>query len=192
MSRATDVLTSFASAFLLAATLLWLPSSPLRAQEVSDERWINGPDSVLVGSQRNYPDVAVREDGTRIHVYEASGPALESRDIFVRRFDATGAPLEEPQQVNTTTADIQGFPRVAASADGSYLVVFQSLELDPGLGDIAGNKVDVVRAPKRPGDIYLSYFDCTKAKEQLGWQSQVSLKEGLGFTVAYFRELLSG
>ncbi len=65
-------------------------------------------------------------------------------------------------------------------------------QLYQGLVDIAGNKVRVVRAPKRPGDIYLSYFDCTKAKEQLGWQSRVGLKEGLGFTVAYFRTLLNG
>jgi UDP-glucose 4-epimerase len=36
------------------------------------------------------------------------------------------------------------------------------------LADIVGHDVEIIHAPKRPSDIYLSYFDCRKAKEQLG------------------------
>ena len=56
-----------------------------------------------------------------------------------------------------------------------------------GLADVIGHQVEIVRAPKRPGDIYLTYFDCTKAKEQLGWKEETGLEEGLRLTVEYFK-----
>lgn len=59
-----------------------------------------------------------------------------------------------------------------------------------GLVDIIGREVEIVHAPKRPGDIYLTYFDCTKAKEQLGWVAETGLEEGLRLTVEYFRQLV--
>ena len=55
------------------------------------------------------------------------------------------------------------------------------------LCQITGNKVDVVRAPRRPGDIRLSIFDCSKAERDLGWKAEVSLREGLQLTVDYCR-----
>jgi UDP-glucose 4-epimerase len=56
-----------------------------------------------------------------------------------------------------------------------------------GLVDIIGHEVEIIRAPKRPGDIYLTYFDCSKARQHLGWQAKVSLPEGLRLTVDYFK-----
>ncbi len=55
------------------------------------------------------------------------------------------------------------------------------------LADIVGHEVEIVRAPKRPGDIYLSYFDCRKVEQQLGWKAATSLEDGLRMTVDYFR-----
>jgi UDP-glucose 4-epimerase len=60
-----------------------------------------------------------------------------------------------------------------------------------GLVDITGHSVEVIQAPKRPGDIYLTYFDCRKAKEQLGWKPETDLEEGLRLTVDYFRDSLN-
>jgi UDP-glucose 4-epimerase len=57
-----------------------------------------------------------------------------------------------------------------------------------GLADIIGHDVKIVHAPKRPGDIYLSYFDCSKAKAQLGWEAKTGLKEGLRLTVEFFKQ----
>jgi UDP-glucose 4-epimerase len=57
-----------------------------------------------------------------------------------------------------------------------------------GLADVVGYDVEVVHAPKRPGDIYLSYFDCRKAEKKLGWRPEIGLREGLRLTVDYFRE----
>lgn len=40
--------------------------------------------------------------------------------------------------------------------------------------------------PPRPGEIYTTYLDAKKAKNILGWEAKVSIKEGLKRTVAYF------
>ena len=60
-----------------------------------------------------------------------------------------------------------------------------------GLVNEIGHEVEIRRAPKRPGDIYLTYFDCNKAFRELGWQAQVGLEEGLRSTVNYFRKNLA-
>lgn len=61
-------------------------------------------------------------------------------------------------------------------------------ELYNTLAKITSYKPEIVRAPKRPGDIYLSYFDCSKAERVLGWQPQVPLEEGIVKTVEFFRK----
>jgi UDP-glucose 4-epimerase len=60
-----------------------------------------------------------------------------------------------------------------------------------GLVEIIGHGVEIVHAPKRPGDIYMSYFDCRKAEQRLGWRAEIGLAEGLNLTVAYFRSTLN-
>ncbi|MGZ3610744.1 MAG: NAD-dependent epimerase/dehydratase family protein [Ktedonobacteraceae bacterium] len=55
------------------------------------------------------------------------------------------------------------------------------------LATIIGYKPEIVRAPKRSGDIYLSYFNCAKAERVLGWKSHVTLDEGIAKTVEFFR-----
>ena len=61
-------------------------------------------------------------------------------------------------------------------------------ELYNTLATITGYKPEIERAPKRPGDIYLSYFNCTKAERVLGWKPQVTLDEGIARTVEFFRK----
>lgn len=61
-------------------------------------------------------------------------------------------------------------------------------ELYNMLVKIIGYKPEIVYAPKRPGDLYLAYFDCSKAQRVLGWKAEVSLEEGIRKTVEFFRE----
>lgn len=56
------------------------------------------------------------------------------------------------------------------------------------LAEITGYRPAIVRAPRREGDIYLSYFDCSKAERELGWRPQVAFVEGTRQTVAFFQE----
>jgi UDP-glucose 4-epimerase len=54
-----------------------------------------------------------------------------------------------------------------------------------------GHEVEIRWAPKRPGDIYLSYFDCSKSRHELGWEAEIDLlEEGLRLTVNSFKDLL--
>ena len=57
-----------------------------------------------------------------------------------------------------------------------------------GLVKEIGHEVEIRKAPKRTGDIYLTYFDCSKALRDLGWQAEFGLEEGLRLTVDYFRK----
>jgi len=61
-------------------------------------------------------------------------------------------------------------------------------EIYQTLAQIIGYKAGIVRAPKRPGDIYLSYFDCRKAERLLDWKPQMTLEEGMRATVQFFSQ----
>jgi len=61
-------------------------------------------------------------------------------------------------------------------------------EIYRGLEEIIGYSPEIVKAPKRPGDIHLAYFNCGKAARILGWKAEVDLQEGIKATVDFFRE----
>jgi UDP-glucose 4-epimerase len=42
--------------------------------------------------------------------------------------------------------------------------------------------------PPRPGDVFRSFLDATKARRELGWTPEVSLEEGLRRVVNHFRQ----
>jgi UDP-glucose 4-epimerase len=54
------------------------------------------------------------------------------------------------------------------------------------LREVAGQELTPQRGPRRPGDVRHSYLDCTKIKQELGWQAEVSLYEGLARTWQHF------
>lgn len=56
-----------------------------------------------------------------------------------------------------------------------------------GLAKCIGHETKIAQAPKRPGDIYLTYFDCRKAEKELDWKPEVDLEEGLRLTVEFFK-----
>lgn len=95
------------------------------------ELWIDGPDAVQPGLQRDLSAAAVDDAGRRIHVWGASGGGLDNREVFLRLFDSAGFPLGDPVMVNTTTIELQDNPRLAVAGDGSFLVVFDSREETP-------------------------------------------------------------
>jgi UDP-glucose 4-epimerase len=56
------------------------------------------------------------------------------------------------------------------------------------LKSIIGYRWAPVHGSPRPGDVYQISLDCTRAIQELGWQPQVNLEDGLRKTVNYFRE----
>mgnify|MGYP000561555274 FL=1 len=45
-----------------------------------------------------------------------------------------------------------------------------------------------VHGPPKLGETFKIYLDASKARRELGWEPQVTLRDGLELTVAYFRE----
>ncbi len=55
------------------------------------------------------------------------------------------------------------------------------------LKEIIGFTDEPIYEPDKAGEVYKIYLDATKAKNELGWQPTLSLKQGLQKTVDYFR-----
>lgn len=130
-TRTNTIVSIFAAVFFTGAAEGQLPFPDI----AGPERWVDGPAAVQPGSTPDVSAVAVDDQGRRIHAWDANVGGADGREVFLRRFDAAGAPLGntaspagDPVQVNTTTADLQARPRVAVSSDGSFLVVFDSRE----------------------------------------------------------------
>ena len=125
---------------------------------------------------------------------EAGVIAIFSRQILINepvRIDWDG----EQQKDYVYVGDVAAANLLAlTSGDGEAYCIASGKgtsvnALYRGLANEIGHGVEIRRAPKRPGDIYLSYFDCSKARRELGWEPAVSLDEGLHLTVNSFRDL---
>ncbi len=58
------------------------------------------------------------------------------------------------------------------------------------LADLTGRDVEPRHTGRRPGDLRHAYFDCNRARTELGWEPGVSLARGLAETVRAFRSAL--
>jgi UDP-glucose 4-epimerase len=61
------------------------------------------------------------------------------------------------------------------------------LELVEALRPYARDGFEPEHAPERPGEIKRIALDCTRAREELGWEAKVRLEEGLELTLASLR-----
>jgi hypothetical protein len=82
----------------------------------------------LRGNQRD-PDVAIAAGGGFVATWSSDHIATLPRhrpDIFARRFSSVGKPLGPEFLVNTETDEEQRRPRVAAAADGDFVIAWDS------------------------------------------------------------------
>jgi hypothetical protein len=70
-----------------------------------------------------FPDSVRLPDGTHLVVWAASGADGSGRGVLGRYLAEDGSPMAPDFLVNTSTANSQSHPRVAADADGRMLVV---------------------------------------------------------------------
>jgi UDP-glucose 4-epimerase len=61
------------------------------------------------------------------------------------------------------------------------------LELVEALRPYARDGFEPEHAPERPGEVKRIALDCTRAREELGWEAKVGLEEGLELTLASLR-----
>ncbi len=66
------------------------------------------------------------------------------------------------------------------------------LDLLDQLNKIMGLSIKPDFKPKRPGDVYRTYADSSKAERLLGWKGKINFAEGLRRTVDWFRAHPSG
>ncbi|MCA8883532.1 MAG: tandem-95 repeat protein [Rhodobacteraceae bacterium] len=82
------------------------------------------------GSSYNYgADVAVQANGTFMVVFIArnlDNPGDNDDGVFLQRYASDGSAIGAPIQVNTVSRFSQTAPRIAATEDGGYVVVYQS------------------------------------------------------------------
>jgi nucleoside-diphosphate-sugar epimerase len=60
-------------------------------------------------------------------------------------------------------------------------------ELVGAIGEITGTEIETHYAPPRAGEVRTSQADVTKAKERLGYEPQIDLREGLKRTFEYIK-----
>lgn len=155
------------------------------------EFWVDGPADVIQGGDRNFPDVAVDPEGRSIYVWQDSGTidtATSRTEIFLRRFDAVGNALADPVIVNTLTDDDQTNPRIAVSANGSFLVIWQSDEPDPDAGAnrrwVRGQAFDANAQPTGAEQLYTSVSTGAITDRH----ADVAALEGGGYVVVWAQE----
>lgn len=77
----------------------------------------------------------------------------------------------------------------------------QTLNLGSGVGTSIGSifaqlkeltacQCRELHGPPKAGDVFCTYLNADKAREALGWQTEVPLSEGLAKTVAHFRDVM--
>jgi hypothetical protein len=63
---------------------------------------------------------------------------VQDQDIFIQRFDASGAPAGERYRVNTTTSGFQSIPKLAVLPNGNALVVWHGAGISARLVSPSG------------------------------------------------------
>jgi UDP-glucose 4-epimerase len=111
-------------------------------------------------------------DGQKPTVF---GDGLQTRD-YVYVGDVVAANLAAAGKPDATGAFNIGTGRQATV-----------LDLVEALGDIAGQEFEAELAPERSGEVRHIALDYTRAREQLGWEPQVDLREGLERTLEWAR-----
>ncbi len=100
------------------------------------------------GYQGTYPssDVATDGAGNFVVVWHSRGQDGSFEGVFGQRFSNTGARVGTEFQVNTYTRGPQDHPRVASTATGNFVVLWQSDQDGSDLG-VFGQRFDNTGAP---------------------------------------------
>ncbi len=87
---------------------------------------------INIETSGNQKEASVAMDAAGNFVVTWHGPGIveeDKEDIFARRFDPNGQPLGSEFRVNTYTNDRQLYPGVAMDNDGSFVIVWESMNI---------------------------------------------------------------
>jgi UDP-glucose 4-epimerase len=117
--------------------------------------------------------------------------------IFVRKLLAGEAPVVNGDGAQTRdyvyVGDVVAANLLAASGTVAAYNIGTGRETDvnalcASLREACGAAVDAVHGPAKPGEQRRSCLDASRAKRLLRWEPSVSLEDGLGRTVRWFRD----
>ncbi len=87
---------------------------------------------INIETSGNQKEASVAMDAAGNFVVTWHGPGIieeDKEDIFARRFDPNGQPLGSEFRVNSYTNDRQLYPGVAMDNDGSFVIVWESMNI---------------------------------------------------------------
>jgi hypothetical protein len=80
----------------------------------------------VTAESQNGPWVAEDSQGRSLVVWTSVNQDGSGEGVFGRLFDASGNPIGDERQINTTAGGNQRAPQVASDGNGNFIVVWQS------------------------------------------------------------------
>jgi hypothetical protein len=127
----------------LLAVLAFVCPRPVRAQIPNGSEFVVNTFTTLF---QRVPSVAADASGDFVVVWHSRPQDGSGYGIFGQRFNTAGAPRGIEFQVNTYTTGYQRYPRVASSASGRFVVVWQSAGQDGSGYGIRARRYDTTGA----------------------------------------------
>jgi hypothetical protein len=103
--------------------------------------------NTFVTQAQDAPKVATLAGGAFVVVWQSNQQAGPARGVFARRYDELGAPAGGEIPVNTSTADAQQFPAVAADRAGGFTVVWEGWIQDGSEAGVLVRSFDAAGTP---------------------------------------------
>lgn len=140
-------------------------------------------------------------DATVVRYFTVYGPAGRP-DLAIFRF-VKWIMEGEPIRINGDGNQSRGFTYVDDIARGTIAAlkplgyevinlggheVISINELVTLVEDLTGKKANVQYGPPNLADMFMNQADVTKAREVLGWNPQVNLREGIGNLIEWYKE----
>jgi UDP-glucose 4-epimerase len=110
------------------------------------------------------------------------GDGRQTRDyVFVKDVARANVLASSVSSLSRNDIDAPAF-NIATSRQRSVL------ELAESVGEVMNQRPTLEFAPARPGELFRSALDVSKAKAVLGWTPQYAFEDGLGELVHWFKE----
>ena len=141
-----------------------------------------------------------------VRIFNTYGPRMRPNDGRVVSNFIVQALRGQPLTVYGDGSQTRSFCYVQDEVEGIYRLFHQGDNLPTNIGnpgeftvqqladlvlELTGSSSPIDRRPLPEDDPKVRQPDLTKARAQLGWEPRVPLREGLGHTIAYFREVLA-
>jgi len=143
-----------------------------------------------------------------VRIFNTYGPRMHPEDGRVVSNFIVAALKGEPITIHGDGLQSRSFCYVTELVDAMYRMMntenftgpvntgnpgeFTIIELAETVLKMTNSSSKLVKVEARPDDPWRRRPDITLAKEKLGWEPEIKLKEGLKPTIEYFDELLKG